>query len=66
MLGVEERILEVLRRNWPLDKSTREIAREAGVSPPTASKYLAVLLAQGKVEVRRIGSAKLWRLRRKR
>jgi len=57
---VVNRILEVLEEVYPKDLHIKEVARRAGVSKETASKYLAVLEARGVVRSRRVGKAKLF------
>lgn len=56
---VKERILELLKEVYPLDLPISEIARRLGVSRITVAKYIAVLEAEGKIEYRRVGKAKL-------
>jgi DNA-binding IclR family transcriptional regulator len=60
---VSEKVLELLRQVYPLDLSIKEIARRLGVSRVTVSKYVAVLEAEGRVECRVVGRAKLYRLK---
>jgi len=58
------RILKVLEEAAPQDLSIQEIADRAEVSRETASKYVMILEAEGKVEKsREIGKAKLYRIR---
>ena len=61
---VKERILELLKQVHPLDLSIKEIAGRLGVSRVTVSKYVAVLEAEGRIECRVVGRAKLYRLKR--
>jgi DNA-binding transcriptional ArsR family regulator len=60
---VKERILGLLKQVYPLDLSIKEIARRLSVSRVTVSKYVAVLEAEGRVECRVVGRAKLYRLK---
>jgi biotin operon repressor len=60
---VKERVLELLKQVYPLDLSIKEIAGRLGVSRVTVSKYVAVLEAEGKIECRIVGRAKLYRLK---
>jgi len=63
---IKERILRVLREVYPIDLSIRQVAKRARVSSTSASKYLAVLEAEGKIELsRRIGKAKMYRPKKK-
>lgn len=60
---VKERVLGLLKKVYPLDLSIKEIAGRLGVSRVTVSKYVAVLEAEGKIECRVVGRAKLYRLK---
>ena len=53
-------ILEILRSG---EASVRDLLRELGVEPSTASQQLGVLRARGIVESRRSGATVLYRLR---
>jgi len=57
---VIKKILGVLEEAYPKDLHIKEVARRAGVSKETASKYLAVLEARGIVRSRCIGRARLY------
>ena len=60
----KEKILKELERAYPGDLSIGEVARKAKVSRPTASTWLKVLEAEGKVEIsRKIGAAVFYRLK---
>jgi len=61
---IKERILMVLEQAYPLDLSVKEVAKRAGVSKETASKYIAVLEAEGRIECRHVGRAKLCRAKK--
>ena len=64
---LKRRILEALEKVYPCDLSIGEVARAVGVSDLTASKYLGILEAEGRIEVsRRIGRAVLYRVKRQR
>lgn len=54
----KNRILEFLSEN-PRGSTISEISEEMGMSRPTASKYLEILIAEGKVDQREVGRAKL-------
>jgi Mn-dependent DtxR family transcriptional regulator len=60
---IKEKILGELKQVYPLDLSIKEIARRLGVSRVTVSKYVAILEAEGRVECRVVGRAKLYRLK---
>jgi Mn-dependent DtxR family transcriptional regulator len=62
---VKERIIEALRRihNEPISK--REIARLLNVSPATASKYVDILQAEKRVEVKDYGNINLVTIKRR-
>lgn len=57
---IEERIIHSLSQRP--SSSISEIARELRVNRSTASKYLHVLRAKRKVQVRQVGPVKLWSL----
>jgi len=57
-------ILDVLKRN-PQGLTTTEITRATSINIMTASKYLAVLEALKKIDHRKIGMAKLFKLKAK-
>ncbi|MEM5867093.1 MAG: winged helix-turn-helix domain-containing protein [Candidatus Aenigmatarchaeota archaeon] len=62
---VKEKILTELEKVFPCDLSIIEIAQRVGISDITASKYVSVLQAEGKIEIsRRIGNAILYRLKK--
>jgi PAS domain S-box-containing protein len=54
-----EKILDLLREN-PRGLNIREIAELIGASRISAAKYLDVLAAEGKIEVRAMGKAKIF------
>jgi DNA-binding transcriptional ArsR family regulator len=63
---MKEKIVEELRHIHPCDLSLGEIAKKIGISDITASKYISVLQAEGKIEIsRRIGNAILYRIKKK-
>lgn len=51
-------ILELLQ-NRPRGATISEISEQLGISRPTASKYLEILVAEGEVDQREVGNAKL-------
>ncbi len=57
---IEERIIRSLSERP--SSSISEIARELNVNRSTASKYLHVLQAKKKVQLRQVGPVKLWSL----
>lgn len=60
----KEKILKELKNVYPCDLSLGEIAKKIGVSDITASKYVSVLQAEGKIEIsRKIGNAVLYRIK---
>ena len=59
------KIIKVLKEVYPSDLSIEEIAKKAGIHRNTAAKYLAALLSGGKVELRRYGKLKLFRIKGK-
>lgn len=62
---VKEKILKELEKVFPCDLSITEIAQKVGISDITASKYVNVLQAEGRIEVsRKIGNAVLYRIRK--
>lgn len=58
---VHDRILEVLKKS-EFGTSTSEIASVLGLNRMTVSKHLELLRAQGFVDYRQVGPAKLWYL----
>lgn len=55
------KVLKVLEESYPQDLSIKEIAEKAEVSRETASKWVNVLVAEGKVKLNReIGNTKLY------
>lgn len=61
---LSEKILDVLKEAYPLDLSIEDVAKKSGIHRNTVAKYLAVLSAKGKVELRSLGKAKLYRLKK--
>jgi len=62
---IKEKIIKELEKVFPCDLSITEIAEKVGISDITASKYVSVLCAEGKVEIsRRIGNAILFRIKK--
>ena len=64
---LKNKILQVLDKVYttPGDLSIGEIAKAAGVSDITASKYVSVLEAEGKIEIsRKVGKAVFYRIKR--
>lgn len=51
-------ILELIR-NRPRGCTISEISDQLGISRPTVSKYLEVLVAEGEISKREVGNAKL-------
>lgn len=58
------KILKALEEAFPLDLSIEEVSKRSGAHRNTVAKYLAVLSAEGKVELRSLGKAKLYRLKK--
>lgn len=62
---VKTRVLGALKNMHPQDRSIEEIAKASGINRETTSKYIAVLVAEGKIELSRtVGRAKMYRLKR--
>ena len=61
----KKRVLDELEKNYPIDLSIKEVSHLTGLSDPTASTYLKVLEAQGKIECsRKVGNAIFYRFKR--
>jgi DNA-binding transcriptional ArsR family regulator len=61
----KQKILDELEKVHPCDLSIGEVAKVADMSDITASKYLSVLKAEGKVEIsRKVGKAVFFRLKK--
>jgi DNA-binding Lrp family transcriptional regulator len=57
------KVLEALKKVFPLDLSIKEIAKSTGLSVPTVSTWLKVLEAEKKIEVTRtVGNAVFYRI----
>jgi len=61
---LSRKILQVLKEAYPLDLPIEEVANKSGIHRNTVAKYLAVLSAEGKIELRSVGKAKLYRLKK--
>ena len=60
----KRRVLKAFKEAAPADLNISDAAKRAGVSIATASTYIKVLVAEGALEEsRRIGNAKLFRIR---
>ncbi len=60
----KRKVLDEFRKAHPSDLSLKEVTKATGISRITASKYLGILKAEGKIEVsRRIGHVVLYRIR---
>lgn len=60
----KDRVRRVFEEAHPLDLSVSEAATRAGVCGNTASTYIKVLVAEGRLEESRpIGNARLFRLK---
>ena len=59
---MKKKILELLRFNTE-GLTITEISKKLGIHHTTASKYLAVIEAEGKLECRNIGMAKLFKIK---
>jgi len=63
--ATKHKVLEVLSEAYPLDLSITEVAKRAKISKPTASTWLKVLKAEGKIILsRRVGKAKFYRIKK--
>ena len=59
---IKERILQKLREVYPCDLCVKEVAERGGISAPTASTYLRVLVASREIEIsRRFGKLVFYR-----
>jgi len=56
---IQEKIIFVLSNECTIN----DVAKEIGINRITASKYLAVMEAEGTIKHRNIGTAKLFSLR---
>lgn len=62
--SVKTKLINAFQEATPADLSVSEAAKRAGISPNTASTYIKVLIAEGRLEKsRRIGNAKLFRVK---
>ena len=62
--STKARVLRAFEEAAPADLSMSDAARRAGVSLATASTYIKILVAESALEEsRRIGNAKLFRVR---
>jgi DNA-binding transcriptional ArsR family regulator len=62
--SIKQKILELLEKEFPHDFSIGEIAKQVGVARSTASTWLKVLSAEGKIEVsRKVGNAIFYKLK---
>jgi len=60
----KERVLETIRAAYPNDLSIKEVAEKSNLSRPTASTWLKVLYAEGKIEIsRKVGRAIFYKLK---
>ena len=64
MDDTKERVLKLLEEVYPQDLPISEIAKRLGISRNTASKYVAILETEGKIECRFIGKAKLCKIKK--
>jgi len=54
---IKRRILEVLKKNeW---MNTRQISNKIGVSYPTTLKWVDILYAEGKIDIKHYGNVKI-------
>lgn len=61
----KEKVLKVLYEAYPLDLSISEVAKRAKISKPTASTWLKILEAEGKIVLfRKVGKAKFYRIKK--
>jgi DNA-binding transcriptional ArsR family regulator len=62
--SIKQKILELLEKEFPRDFSIGEVAKQVGIARPTASTWLKVLLAEGKIEIsRKVGNAIFYRFK---
>lgn len=66
MTDIEDKILELLRKNKEQGKDdlyTTEIAKQLAIASSTATKYLAILEAKGKVICKEKKPYKYWKIK---
>ena len=62
---IKLKILELLRGIYPQDLSIGEVAKQLGIARSTASSWLKVLAAEGKIEIsRKVGNAIFYRFKK--
>jgi len=65
MSDTKVKIMNELKRIHPCDLSAGEVAKRVKASDPTASTYLRILAAEGKVEVsRKVGNAVFYKFKK--
>lgn len=61
-MNTKSAILKVFQETYPSDLSIKEVARKAGITRETASKYIAVLEAESKIKAaRKVRNTKFFR-----
>ena len=58
-MGNKKKVYSVLEKDW---MSILQVAEKSGLTRQTASKYLWILTADGKVEVRKFATAQTFRV----
>lgn len=62
----KKKVYDAIKKTTPTDVSIQEIAEITSLSRETVSKYVGILVAEGKIKLaRRIGKAKLYSLIKK-
>ena len=62
----KDKVFDVVKKAYPVDLPIAEVARQAKLNRVTASTWLKVLEAEGKIEVsRKVGQAVFFRLKKK-
>jgi len=62
MTDKKTEVVKELEKIHPCDLSVGEVAQKVKISDPTASTYLRILAAEGKVEIsRKVGNAVFYR-----
>jgi predicted transcriptional regulator len=59
---IEEKILEILRKNKDKLYTKTSLAKELNISVATALKYIDILEAKGKVKIENVGNSDVVRL----
>jgi DNA-binding IclR family transcriptional regulator len=58
----KKKIMNVIKKSYPDDLTTVEIARQVGIHRNTIVRYLSELVGEGRLKTRTIGKYVLYRL----